>query len=131
MHKKLGKITSAEVALDRGCFLTFWLTFDFGGSGQGFGGYVLGNGNEKRTDPPAAADALGCIMRLFEVESFRKIEGRVAYALYDNDSFGELIRGVEVPEFDNPKTGPNRFVVHEWQRRWWPEKYPLEEKTDA
>lgn len=35
-------ITSADVTLDRDCFLSCWLMLDFGGSWQGFGGYVLG-----------------------------------------------------------------------------------------
>ena len=35
-------ITSADVTLDRDCFLSCWLMLDYGGSGQGFGGYVLG-----------------------------------------------------------------------------------------
>ena len=43
-ERELGIIKSASLGFEDHGLLTFWLDLDFGGSGQGFGGYCLGGG---------------------------------------------------------------------------------------
>lgn len=125
MKKVLGKIKSAKITIDRGCFLCFWLHFDFGGSGQGFGGYSLCDWDEqkqRRVGIAAGADLIKRLMETFKVESFDKIEGKYVYALYEDDKWGSPIMGVQLTEPD----GGNRFLISEWRNEWWPNIYPTE-----
>lgn len=74
-------IESASVTLDRGCFLSSWLMLDYGGSHQGFGGYVLGGtpdaaaGRHAEQTNLAAAWLVGCL-RAGDVEDFKALVGK-------------------------------------------------------
>ena len=43
---KNAKIESTKLGFDRGTIMSCWLHLDYGGAGQGFGGYVLWNLNK-------------------------------------------------------------------------------------
>lgn len=73
-------ITEAAVRLDRGCFLCAWLTLDYGGLCQGFGGHVLGGvgcaAADHKSQPNLAADVLTGYMTVGDVDEFAKLKGR-------------------------------------------------------
>lgn len=46
MFERIGKINSTTLGFEHGC-LSFHLMFDFGGTAQGFGGYVLDSYDKK------------------------------------------------------------------------------------
>lgn len=80
-----GRITNADILFSRGFILDCWLTLEFEGSGQGFGGFVLG-GNPFDDDaraarhgeqPNLAADFIGGIMAIADVEKFSDLKGKV------------------------------------------------------
>lgn len=66
-----GMVEGTRLGLDRGVFLCGWLTLTFNGSGQGFGGYVLGKQN---SEEPAGAYAEVWLLRILEVLEVEKWE---------------------------------------------------------
>lgn len=80
-----GRITSADIVFSRGFALDCWIMLEFDGSGQGFGGYVLG-GNPFDTSAVCArheeqrnlaADFIGGVMAVADVEKFSALTGKV------------------------------------------------------
>lgn len=80
-----GRIANADIMFSRGFILDCWLTIEFDGSGQGFGGYVLG-GNPFDKDAKAAehgrqaniaADFIGGVMAVADVDKFSALIGKV------------------------------------------------------
>lgn len=67
---KNAKIESTRLGFDRGVFLTLWLHLDYGGSGQGAGGYVLG----KESDAKGEGCSIGVISALLGVVGVEKWE---------------------------------------------------------
>lgn len=115
-HRRLGRIESVSLRLDRGCLLCLWLHFDFGGSAQGFGDTVLHNSASAEAETsPAAADYIASVMKVFGVESLQDIVGEHAYALYASDRWGESVIGVQATE----PCGGEAFVVADWRKRWF------------
>lgn len=80
-----GRITSADIVFSRGFILDCWLHLEFEGSGQGFGGYVLGGNPFDETalaakhseQPNVAADFIGGCMAVADVEKFSDLAGKV------------------------------------------------------
>lgn len=63
-------ITGASIRVDRGFILTAYLNLDYGGSGQSFGGYVLGGvgGNSKAAEHGSQPNLCGhFIARVLEI----------------------------------------------------------------
>jgi hypothetical protein len=80
-----GRITSADIIFSRGFILDCWIYLEFSGSGQGFGGYALG-GNPfdetakvalHKTQANLAADFIGGVMAVADVERFSDLKGKV------------------------------------------------------
>lgn len=94
-HIQNGIVSSAEVTMDRGSFLSVWLHLDYGGSGQGFGGYVLGGtpdskaGQMHATGPNFAAEFLVACMRVCDVEAFDKCAGKAIRVRRDRE-YGQI-----------------------------------------
>lgn len=113
MHWELGKVTSAEILIeDHGC-LTFTILFDFGGSGQCFGGIALDTWDaekNRRVGTAGGADLLLRVMRLFGVEKWSQIKGRVAEVSRTNG----LIDRVRMPRFE----GGNELSLSDWRNEW-------------
>ena len=72
-------------------FLTIMLHLDYGSSGQGFGGYVLGT-HGKQTTVPHCGEWIRCLLELFEVDDFADIKGKSCRAAIDGDGFGKVLR---------------------------------------
>lgn len=70
-----GVVESTRLGFDRGVFLCGWLTLKFNGSGQGFGGFVLGKKNSDERAGPYAEIWLLRILEVLEVEKWEDLEG--------------------------------------------------------
>ena len=87
----LGKITKVFFGKEDHGFLTFMLTFDFGGTGQGFGGYCLDTYDkekDRRVGHAAGTDLILRLLNTFQVDSLHEIEGKSAYAIRDQEGHG-------------------------------------------
>lgn len=73
-------IESADISLSRGFILDCWVFLDYGGSAQGFGGYVLGGtqgkAGEHDKQPNIAAEFICSVLRVAEVENFSDLKGK-------------------------------------------------------
>ena len=121
MIEKIGRIKSTLFGVEDHGIMTFWLEFDFGSSGQSFGGYCLDTYSEKEKDRIGTAggmDAIIQILKVCGVEKWEDIEGKIMYALYDNDEYNELIKGIKGLPFESNKA----FLLSEWQQRWFPKE---------
>ena len=104
---ELGRITNTKLGYDHG-FLNFWIMFDFGGSGQGFGGYVLGGAG---TD-----SAIRGILDAVGVESWEELIDKPCW-VYRNDRVNPEIIAIEAPA-DVKHKGPHEglFSIELWQK---------------
>lgn len=119
MRKELGKITTCELLIEDHGILTLSMTFDFGGSGQGIGGYALDTFDRDRDRRVGTAGGLDFVLRtlnLFKVDRLRAIVGRTAFAVYATDR--GIIDGIEIPAHD----GGGIFMFENWRREWFPGK---------
>jgi hypothetical protein len=117
-EKKLGKIKSAELFIEDHGILTFFLHFDFGGSGQGFGGYTLDawdKNKDRRIGTVFGMDLILKLLQTFDVDRLEQIVGRTCFALYDVPyRWNDAIRGIETPKFD----GGKKFIISEHVEEW-------------
>ena len=90
-EKELGKITKVSIEIEDHGILTFWLNFDFGGSGQGFGGYAIEN--------DLGTKAIRKIMETVGVDAWEKIPGHEMYVHRENG----IIRAIEAPKYNGGK----------------------------
>lgn len=120
--KQLGKVESVSFGSGDHGNMTFWVMLDFGGGGQGFGGYALDDWDEskkRRVGTAAGMDLIMQLLELFKVDSLNQIAGRPVYALYENEHhFNDKIIGLEIPAFD----GGKKFLIKDWQNEWFPER---------
>ena len=121
MLEKLGKIESVNLGYEDHGILTCWLHFDFGGAGQGFGGYCLDIYDEKKGKRIGQAAGMDFIVRILEacgVDSWEELPGKIMYALYDKSLFEPII-GIKAPDFIE---GGGTFLISDWQKEWFPIK---------
>lgn len=87
-------ITDASVQLDRGFILTAWLMLDYGSTGQGFGGYVLGGSDGKAGEHDLqkniCAEFIVACLRAGGVEKFSDLVGKTI-RVRKTDEFGDII----------------------------------------
>lgn len=120
MKKTLGKCGAPDLFYEDHGILTLFIQIDFGGSSQGFGGYVLDATDKAggRKGSAAGMDFIVRLLKLFDVARLADIEGRTVYALYDDAGFNAPIIGLETPAFD----GGRRFLISDWQKQWFPKE---------
>jgi hypothetical protein len=115
-NRELGRVEGVQLVVeDHGC-LTVYLHLNFGGTGQGFGGYALdewSNEKDRRVGTAAGLDFILRLLNLFKVTGLDRIKGRTVYALRSKH-LGQ-IEGLEMPAFD----GGAKFVVEDWRREWF------------
>lgn len=97
-HVENGRIVGADIIFARGFALDCTLTLAFEGYGQGFGGYVLG-GNpfdqsavcaRHKEQPNIAADFIGGVMAVAEVEKFSQLVGKIVRVRRD-EPYGIIV----------------------------------------
>lgn len=93
-----GRITHADIVFSRGFILDCWIHVECDGGNQGFGGYVIG-GNpfdktakcaEHQSQPNIAADFIGGVMAIADVEKFSDLVGKIIRIRRD-DSLGPIV----------------------------------------
>ena len=127
--KELGKITKVFFGKEDHDILSFMIHFDFGGSGQGFGGYCLDTfdkDKKKRVGCAAGTDLILRLLDLFNVKTLDEIIGKNAYVIRGGESTGwnSPIIGIETPPFE----GGKRFMIEDWKQDWFPN---TEEKSNV
>ncbi len=97
VNRELGKIESTMLGFEDHGIMSFWLTLDFGGSGQGFGGYCLGG--------TFTHDVLTGILEAVGVEKWEDLKGKPVWVRREDGSTGaeawgeHKIVAVEAPDF--------------------------------
>lgn len=115
--RRLGKISSASLTYEDHGILTCFVSFDFGDSCQGFGGYALDSYNKTTKNREGTAPGLDWIiwvLRALDAPSLEKLSGRVCYALKASDSFMGPIIGLQAIEPEGGKS----FLISDWKKRW-------------
>lgn len=96
------EVESIRIGFDRGIFLTCWVTLNYGGSGQGFGGYVMGKAKGKHNGPEGdaekcavfTADYLCLLLQCLGVEDLGLGKGKAVRVIKEDDSWGASIVGI-------------------------------------
>ena len=116
MIVKNAKITSVDIIVERGFILTLRVCFDFGGSGQCLGGYVLGGipdgksrAQEHAKQPNLLADWVGHVLWLTERESLSEVNNCIV-RVEKEDEYGP-ITGFGHPYLDR-WLRPNDLPTH-------------------
>jgi hypothetical protein len=134
-EKKLGRIKDFDVFIEDHGILTSYITFDFGGSQQGFGGYGLDEWNEKKDRRVGTASGMDFYLKMlkfFAVDRVSQIKGKVCYALYESPQrWNDPIVGIEKAEFD----GGQIFILEDHFEEWygdeeWFKKQKREKKEE-
>jgi hypothetical protein len=110
-EKELGIIASTELGFEHGV-LTFMLTFDFGGTGQGFGGYCLDDRtwhkDENHIPGVTGAGAIAEILKAVGVQKWEDLKGREMFALRNGKG---TIYAIEAPKY---RDGGGKFDIEEY-----------------
>ena len=101
-------IESVSVRLDRGCFLSAWVFLDYGGSGQGFGGYVLGGtptaaAGKHATQKNLAGEFLVRCMMAAGVEDFAEMKGKTVRVRCEHSKVHAIGHIVKDDKWFNPE----------------------------
>jgi hypothetical protein len=78
---KNAKIANTMLGFEDHGILTFWIQLDFGGAGQGFGGWALDGKPTSdygdRAPIPECGAIIAAILRTLEVDSWEKLPGQI------------------------------------------------------
>jgi hypothetical protein len=117
MFGRVARVESVTLGTEGHGILTVWLMLDYGGSGQGFGGYALDEWHEpwgRRRGTAYGTDYLLRLLAAFGVDSLDKIKGRYCYALTDDDGWNSTLRGIAPMPMDDGKP----FLVTDLLADW-------------
>lgn len=118
LRYELGLVKRAEIEVEDHGILTFWLHFDFHGSGQGFGGYCLdeySKEEKRRIGHAAGTDAILGILRAVGVSKWSEVQGKLMWAIRDQ-AHGPIV-GIARPR----ALGDGCWLISDWRKRWFPE----------
>jgi len=97
IETKNAKITNVELSNDDHGVLSGWVYLDYGGSGQGFGGYNLYNPNYKKTDKNIAGHFIWRVMEIVGVHKWSDLKGkniRVQCDMSHVEAIGNIIEDI-------------------------------------
>lgn len=97
MKIKNAIITSAEITNDDHGLLTAWLFLDYGGSGQGFGGYALylpEDFKHHKKDVSYCGHFIWRVMEVAEVSKWSELKGKTIRVQMDKDGLGGKIEAI-------------------------------------
>ena len=110
-EKELGVIERTELGFEHG-ILTFMLTFDFGGSAQGFGGFCLDDRtwhtNKDHIPGVTGAGAIAEILKAVGVQKWEQLKGKEMFVIRNSK---DTIYAIEAPKYRN---GGGRFDIEEY-----------------
>jgi hypothetical protein len=89
--EKIAKIESTMLGYEDHGILTAYIHLDYGGSGQGAGGYSFDQWDavtERRITHKCGMDFIAGVLRAAGVDRWEKLPGRTLYALIDEDAQG-------------------------------------------
>jgi hypothetical protein len=118
MITKNAIIESTKLGFDRG-FFNFWLTLDYGGSGQSFGGYTLDEYSKETNEREGHAFGTDCLIQILktvDVESWEQLKGKNIRAILSDDTFSAKILGIGHIIKDK------WFIISELQEKHFPEE---------
>lgn len=90
-------INSAEISNDDQGLLTAWLTLDYGGSMQGFGGYSLylpKDFKHHKQDSSFCGHFIWRVMEVAEVSKWAQLKGKTIRVQLDKDGLGGKIEAI-------------------------------------
>lgn len=97
-NEAIAKITSTSLGYEDHGILTAWLTLDYGGSGQGAGGYGLDDkaddGSYDRKPHPECGRWVAGVIGACGVEKWEDVKGRTIIAIRDGDGWGGGVVGI-------------------------------------
>jgi hypothetical protein len=117
MYAKLAKVTDAWCGLNERGFFDCWVFLDYGGSAQGFGGYCLSRydkAKDRQVGTACGLDYVLGILRAFGASKVEDLKGRFAYALFEDDSWNSMVKGL----MTTPQEGGKHFLTSEWREEW-------------
>jgi hypothetical protein len=105
-YKQLGIIEGTELGVEDHGVLSFWLHVNFGGAGQGFGGYALdephgrGSGFKGRHGTAFGCEVILRVLGAVGVEKWEDLKGKEIWVYRDTDNFlaGKIL-GIEAPDY--------------------------------
>ncbi|WP_162458263.1 hypothetical protein [Pseudactinotalea terrae] len=109
MHAEPGKIVSTFLGFEDHGIFTAQLTVDYGGSGQGVGGYNLGG------DTGFGAAFIKAVLRAAGVDAWEKLPGRVVRVLLEDEGWGRVV-GLEPMPFESGERVIFADLVQETER---------------
>ena len=94
-HIQNARITDATIQFERGFALTVWVFVEMEVGHQGFGGFVLGGNPFDKSATCAkhedsknlAADMIGGVMAVADVEKWTDLKGKVVRVEHDSDQW--------------------------------------------
>lgn len=113
-YEKNAVITGAEISNDDHGLLSAWVHLDYGGSGQGFGGYALylpDSFKHSKQQPNFAGHFIWRVMEIAEVAKWSQLRGktiRVRGKMEGIDAIGHIIKDMwfePKKEFEQLKAG--------------------------
>lgn len=121
-EERIGKVRSTSLGREDHGIFTAMLHIDFGGSGQGVGGYPLDapidDGERSRIGTAAGMDWIVQVCRVFGDCEWEKIAGRTCLVLYPkNSGWSELPVGLA----PLPTERGEPFVFQDWKNDFFPE----------
>lgn len=97
MEREIAKIVKTTLGYEDHGILTFFLHLEYGGGGQGAGGYALDRYSEmakRRVGTEEGCEFIIRVLRACGVSKWEDLKGRTIFALRD-EGYGSLIRGIE------------------------------------
>ena len=88
-NERIAKITRTLLGYEDHGILTVWLTLDYGGAGQGAGGYGLDSYDKERkvrVAHPECGRWVAGVIGACGVRNWEDVKGRTVIAIRDNDS---------------------------------------------
>lgn len=120
-NPELGRIESVTLGIEDHGILSFFLHLDFGGKGQGFGGYALDeprkmNGKfEGRHGAAFGTEVILRILRSVGVENWEDLKGKEVWAYRDEHN---MIVAIEAPAY---RSHHGKFNIKDLAKEYYPE----------
>ena len=104
MHEKIARIDKAMLGYEDHGILTAMLTVDYGGSGQGVGGYVLDRFDRDTARRRGAEFGMEWIVRCMRacgVTEWSQIVGRTIFVLRESEDYNARVVGIRPLPFED------------------------------